>query len=151
MKLIMKTLIIILIIASFLQTTILPIDLVLIILICRAYIKAERQNLYLGFIFGLLTAHLSLTGLGLTSLIYLISIQATQALSRIRLAGNPLLMVPICLILLSFSQAVNSLISQQTLELTNAVFASFLSLPILFLLRLWEERFIVRKEIKLKI
>lgn len=148
---IMKTLIIVLIVASFLQTAILPIDLVLLILICRAYIKSEKQNLFLGFAFGLLTAHLNLTGLGLTSLIYLFVIQATQMLSKIRLAGNPLLIVPISLVLLAFNQGVNALVNHQTLELTQVVFASLLSLPILFLLRLWEERFIVRKEIKLRI
>ncbi|MCL5784650.1 MAG: hypothetical protein M1142_04850 [Patescibacteria group bacterium] len=146
----MKTLIVVLIIAAFLQSTIVPVDLVLIILICRAYVRSERQNLYLGFAFGLLTAHLNLTGLGLQSLIYLAAIQATQALSRIRLAGNPLMIVPICLVFLSFSQAINSFINHQTLELTKVFFVSFLSLPTLFLLRLWEERFIVRKEIKLR-
>lgn len=147
----MKTLIIILIIASFLQTTIIPVDLVLLILICRAYIRSEKQNLYLGFAFGLLTAHLSLTSLGLTSLIYLLVIQFTQILSKLRLAGNPLLIVPVSLVLLSFSQIAYSVINQQTLELTGILFATFLSLPVLFLVRLWEERFVVRKEIKLRV
>lgn len=149
--LIMKTLIIVLIIAAFLQTTILPLDLVLLILICRAYIKPDKSNLYLSFAFGLLISHLNLESLGLQSLIYLIIIAATESLSKSRLAGNPLLIIPISLILLSLNQIMNSLISHQTFELSKLIFASLLSLPILYLVRLWEERFIVRKEIKLKI
>lgn len=146
----MKTLIIILIIASFLQTTIIPIDLVLLILICRAYTKTDQENLYLGFAFGFLVSHLNLFGLGFQSLIYLFSIQSTQVLSKLRLAGNPLLIIPVSLAFLSLNQIAGSVINYQTWELSKVIFASFLSLPILYLVRLWEERFVVRKEIKLR-
>lgn len=147
----MKTLIIILIIAAFLQTTILPIDLCLLILTCRAYVRSDISNLYLAFAAGLLTAHLNLTGIGLQSIIYLSSVQATQILSRLRLAGNPLLIVPISFCLLSLNQLVNSIINHQAVEFPNVIIASLLSLPILSWIRLWEERFIVRKEIKLRV
>lgn len=147
----MKTLIIILIIAAFFQTTIVPIDLVLLILICRAYIKSERANLYLSFAFGLLVSHLNLTSLGLQSLIYLTATAATESLSKIRLAGNPLLIVPISLVFLSLNQIINSVVGSNVLEFPMVIIASFLSLPALYLIRFWEERFIVRKEIKLKI
>lgn len=147
----MKTLIIILITAAFLQSTILPIDLVLIILICRAYIRSEKQNLYLGFAFGLVAAHLNLTTLGLQSFIYLVCIQLTQILSRLRLAGNPLLVVPVSLVFLTINQLVGVYTSAGSFDFAHIILATFLSLPILYLVRLWEERFVVRKEIKLKI
>lgn len=148
----MKTLIIVLILISFLQATIMPIELVLLILICRSYIKEDKANLYLAFAFGLLTSHLTLTPLGLNSLIFLILVQITQVLSKTRLAGNSLLIIPLTLILLSVNQLVTSLIIQQTFFLSPKILLeSFLSLPILYVVRLWEERFVVRKEIKLKI
>lgn len=147
----MKTLILLLIFASFLQTTILPFDLVLLILICRAYIKSDRSNLYLAFAFGLFVSHLNLTNLGLQSLIYLAAIAATESLSKIRLAANPLLIIPISLIFLSLNLMTNSLINHATLEFSKVIFASILSLPILYAVRLWEERFIVKKEIKLRV
>lgn len=147
----MKTLIAILILAAFLQATIVSIDLVLLILICRAYIKSDKANLLLSFAFGLFSSHLNLTGLGLQSLIYLIIIQATQILSKLSLAGNPLLIVPVSLILLSISQFINSLVNHNTFEIWQVIIGSMLSLPILYSLRVWEERFIVRKEIKLRV
>lgn len=146
----MKILIIVLIIAAFLQTTILPIDLVLLILICRSYIKADRANLYLAFFFGILVSHLNLVNIGFQSLIYLGIVEVTEILSKIRLAGNPLLVVPLTFFFLVVNQLANSLLSHNTFELSKIIFACLLSLPILFLVRLWEERFIVRKEIKLK-
>lgn len=147
----MKTLVVILIIVAFLQTTILPIDLVLLILICRAFVKSDRSNLYLGFFFGFLTSHLSLSYLGVQSLIYLVIIQVTESLSKSRLTGHPFWIVPVSFSFLSLNQLINSLFTYQIFSLQKILFASFLSLPTLFLVRLWEERFIVRKEIKLKV
>lgn len=146
----MKTLIIIFIIAAFLQTTILPIDLVLLILICRSYLKSDSSNLYLAFFFGILTAYLNLESIGFMSSIYLILVEATGILSKFRLAGNPFLIVPLTFCFLSFSQFANLILNHSTFAFSNIIIASLLSLPILFLVKLWEERFIVQKEIKLK-
>lgn len=147
----MKTLIIILIIVAFLQTTILPLDLVLLILICRAYIKPDKLTLYLSLGFGLLVSHLDLSPLGLQSVVYLILTVLTGSLSKSPLARNSLLIIPISLVLLFLNQMIISLAAHQTMELAKVIFESLLSLPILYLIRLWEERFIVRKDIKLKV
>lgn len=146
----MKGIIVILIIAAFLQSTILPLDLCLLILICRAYIKQNKSNLYLAFGFGLLIAQLNLINLGLLSLTYIIIIQITEGLSRSRLASNPLLIIPISFVLLLFSHIVNIFLIHQMLDFPKIIIEAFLSLPILFLIRLWEERFVIKKEIKLK-
>lgn len=147
----MKTLILILIVASFLQTTILPMDLVLLILICRAYIRSGSENLYLAFAFGLLNAHLNLTSLGLTSLIYLLAVTFTEGLSKLRLAGHPLLIVPLSLSMLSVNQIVSVyLAGGQAWQLSKVIMPAVLSLPIFYLVKIWEERFVVKKEIKLR-
>lgn len=148
----MKTLIAILILVSFLQSTIIPLDLVLIILICRSYIDSDKSNLILAFSFGLLNAHLNLTTLGLTSLVYLVFVAATESLSKSRLAGNLLLIVPLSLFLMSINQAVPSIVSHQSIRLfPKVLFEALLSLPILYLVKSWEERFIVKKGIKLRV
>lgn len=142
----MKTLIFILIITSFIQTTIVPLDLILIILICRSYIRSDKINLYLGFSFGFLVAFLNLAPLGLQSIFYLIIVQSTQVLAKSRLAGNSLLIIPISFVFLSISQLINS-----SPLFPMVIVGSFLSLPIFYLVKLWEERFIVHKEIKLRV
>lgn len=148
----MKTLILILIVIAFIETTILPLDLGLLILICRSYIKTEKKNLYLALSFGLLVSHLEVLSLGLVSIVYLTAIQLTQMLSKSPLAGPNLLIVPIAFVLLSLNQITTSYLAHQTLELfPKVIIESFLSLPILYFVKLWEERFIVRREIKLKL
>lgn len=136
----MKVLIIILIVASFLQTTILPLDLVLSILISRAYLRAQKSNLFLAFFLGLLISHLTLDPMGVKSMVYLTVVQITQVLSKSRLAGHPFLIIP-----LSF---VFSLLDG---NFYLAVVAATTSLPIFYSLRFWEERFSPAKEIKLRI
>ncbi len=148
----MKTLIAMLIICSLIQYTILPIDLVLIILICRSYLKSDKNNLLLAFSFGLLNGLLNISTLGLTSLIYLFLVAITESLSRSRLAGNLLLIVPLSLVFLTINQLVISVYLHQYLELfPKILIESLLSLPVLYFVRLWEERFIVRKDIKLRV
>ncbi len=140
----MKTLILILILLSFVQTTILPLDLVLIILICRAYIKTQQENLYLAFGFGLLLSHLQLLLFGILSIFYLISIMLTQLFTKSPLAGRSLLIIPMSfVILLGFNHDLQLF--------PKVIIESLFSLPILYLLKLWEERFVVKKEIKLRI
>ncbi len=147
----MKTLIVILIIASFLQSTIIPINLGLMILICRAYIVSDKANLYLAFVFGLFISHLNLSRLGIESLIFLVIVSATGLLSRLRLADNPLLIIPVTFVFLFADQLVGSYLAYQVFDFSKIIIASFLSLPALYLIRAWEERFIVQKDIKLKI
>lgn len=148
----MKTLVVILIIASFLQTTVLPIDLVLMILICRSYIKISPSNLYLAFIFGVLISHLNLVTLGLDSLIFIVCVQITQGLSKTRLAGNSLLIIPITFVLLSLSGILTSVFLNQSLEIfPKVLLESLIALPLLYALKMWEERFKVSGDIKLKI
>lgn len=148
----MKTLIAILTILAFLQTTIIPLDLVLIILICRAYLKTDETNLYLAFGFGLLLSFLQLTPLGLLSIIYLSLIQLTQLSTKFPLIRRSFLIIPVSFFLLSLNQLANYLFFHQSLQLfPRVVIESLLSWPLLFLIKLWEERFVVKKEIKLKI
>ena len=148
----MKTIIIILIIAAFLQTTILPLDLVLIILICRAYVRAEKQNLYLAFFIGLAQSHLKLTPIGIQSILYLLFVQVTQMLSKSRLAGNSFIIIPLSFTFLATFEVINSQVIHQNLQIfPKVLIESILALPTLYILKLWEERFIVPKDIKLKI
>ena len=147
----MKALIIVLIIAAFLQATILPLDLILIILTCRSFIKSGKSNLYLAFASGLFLGHLTLTPMGLQSIIFLILIQATESLSKSRLSENPLSLIPICFIAIALNQITLSLFTQSTLQLTPKIYEAILALPIFYFVRFWEERFIVRREIKLRI
>lgn len=142
----MKTLISVLVVLAFIQTSIVSIDLILLVLVSRAYVVPGRANYYLAFGLGIFAGQLNLTTLGILSMFYLIAVAATEALSKFRLAGNPLAIVPVIFALVLLKQPILN----QPIELTEAIFSSIFALPVLYALRLWEERFIVHKDIKLK-
>lgn len=149
----MRLLVAILIIAAFLQTTFLPLNLVLLILILRSYIKVDKQNLILAFGFGILISLLEQNPLGIHSIIYLFLVQLTHLLAKTPISRNLLGVVPLTLVLLTIDHLLTSFASGQTIQIVPAqlLVESILSLPIYIVLRVWEERFIVKPDIKLKI
>ncbi len=148
----MRTTVFILILAAFLQEAVIPLNLVLLILICRSFISPGRVNLFLAFAFGMFTAYLTLNNLGFQSFIFLLILQLTQGISKTRFfSTHSLLIVPLTFILLSANALAFSLINQQSVQFSPKILIeSLLALPILFSLKLWEERFITKKDIKLR-
>lgn len=147
----MKTTIFILTVISFLQTTIIPVNLVLIILICKSIIDQDENNLFLAFGFGLFNAHLTLGNLGLQSFLYLILIQITLIVSRWRFSIHWLQIYPLTVLLLSIYVFALAIVGQRSVQIFPQVFIeSLFSLPVYFIIKLWQERFIVKKDIKLK-
>lgn len=147
----MKTFIFVLIAVAFIESTFLPLDLVLITLICRSFLKADKANLYLAFGFGLVVSHLKLLPLGLQSILFLALVQITGNLSKSRLSSNAFLIIPICFVAILINQIMVAIFTYQPLELLPKIYGAFLSLPVFYLIRFWEERFVVRKEIRLRV
>lgn len=148
----MKAIIAILILAAFLQSTVLSVDLVLIILILRSYIRVEKANYFLALFMGLFVSHLNFAPLGVESIIYLMLVQVTHMAAKSRFSENALTVVPLTLTLLSIHTSLSAWVSEQSIQLWPKVaIESFLSLPLYLVIKFWEERFVVRKDIKLRI
>ncbi len=148
----MKTLLVILIVLSFLQATIVPINLVLIILIARSLIRKDKANLYLAFTFGLLSSFFNQSTLGLESILYLLIVEATHIFSKSRFADNSLLIIPLTLVFLSANQSLLAWAGHESIVLfPNLIWEVLLSLPLFYMVKFWEERFVVSRGIKLKV
>lgn len=147
----MKALIIILILIAFLQSALLPIDLVLIMLIVRSFIISERNNLWLAFGLGLLVSLLTAQILGLHSLIYLISVILVHLAKKSQLTGSWLTVLPLVLISSLLLQLIQLLTLGQSITWSNILYQLFSTIPIYFGLKLWEERFVIPAYIRLKL
>lgn len=146
----MNLLIAVLFFITFLEGTILPFDLVLVILIARSFIVAQKSNYYLAFFFGLLASFLLGYPLGFLSLIYLFSVQVSHMIKTTNLAAYWIAILPLTIFLLFFEQFVLKLLGLANFNLSFLIIPTILILPVYFIVRFWEERFIVSKEIKLK-
>lgn len=148
----MRPLILILVIAAFLQTTILPIDLVLMILVLRTYIVREKEDLYLAFGMGLLISHLNNMPLGAQSIIYLVLVVLSQIVSRLPISASIFTVIPLVLFTSSINIVIGALISGSSIQIfPQLIINAIVAIPLYILIRFWEERFVVKPEIKLKI
>ncbi len=139
----MKTLIFVFILILFLQTTIVPVNLFLSVLILRSFLRPGKENLFLAFTLGLLLSFLNNSSLGLYSLLFICLSEATQIIAKSRLGKHILIATG----LVVFAQAIFSLFN----HLSNIYIEIFFAVPLYFLVKFWEERFIIKPEIKLKI
>lgn len=146
----MKGLIIILVFASLIQSTFLPINLVLTILIIRSFIVDTKSNFYLAFIFGLVVSLLQGQMMGLISLINLFSVSLVTVLKRSQIVQNLITLMLAGVVLLTIDNIIQSLIAQASLDFKLAIYQTIILIPMYLLVRFLEERFVVQEEIKLK-
>ncbi|MCL4367469.1 hypothetical protein M1563_04860 [Patescibacteria group bacterium] len=147
----MSAIVLFLILLSFLEATILPGPWVLVALIARSFIIDSKSNYYLAFAFGLLIALLTATPLGILSLIYLIIVKIVHLLSKLPFSSKWWMVVPICLVMLILAEGLQSLVFHYSINFIQIILQTIASVPLYFLLRIWEERFYPQKEVRLKI
>ena len=148
----MKTLIVVLILFSFLQATLIPFDLVLIFLILRAYEISGKENLYLAFGFGLLVSYLENSPLGVYSLIYLGLILTTQFYKKTPISSSLLFGLPLIVMILSINLIITSLLFSSSIQLfPRVLYETLVAVPVYFILKNWEERFVFKNEVKLRV
>lgn len=146
----MIPIVIILALASLLQTTLLSLDLVVLVLIARAFILDEKSNFWLAFGFGLILALLSGYPLGSLSLAYLLVVAVVSSIRKTPLDTHPLIIVPMTFILLACIAWLEKILFGMKLSMGIIILETILVLPVYLILRFWEERFIPKKDIKLK-
>ncbi len=147
----MKSLFFILTIAAFLQTTFLPINLVLIIIICRSVAYNETSNYYYAFFAGIILGLLSAHNLGFFGLVFLIIVKLAHIIRKLPITTNIFTIIIITFALTYLTALMELFFLKISLNLQKIIIESLISLPVFVLIRIWEERFIVRSDIKLKI
>lgn len=151
----MVTVVATLLLLSFLEGSVLPFSLVFMILICRAFVVPERSNFYLAFWFGLLLSLLLGFPLGSLSLFYLLIILLIGFIRKAQFSANWLAAWPLAFVLLGFHQLAVSFFSGISLTYAfrwqTLLVEEVMILPVYFIVRFWEERFVPKREIRLKV
>ncbi len=140
-----------LILFCFLQEAFLPFNLVLLVLISRAFVVDEKENYYLAFAFGLLLSFLAGYPLGVLSIIYLSLVFAIHIFRRMQFATHLLTLIPIAAVSLFLDGAARSLMLSSSFDLKLFLPQIILIIPVYLATLFWEERFIPKKDLKLKV
>jgi len=147
----MKFYILLLIIGGFLQTSFLPLNLILILIIGRALVTDDLANYYLAFFGGIFLSILAVTNLGFWPLALLTVVKLAYLSKKLPLSKNGLTAFAIGLILIFGIDFGEAKILQRSFQLNRAIIEAVLLVPIYYFLKFWEQRFIVKPEVKLKI
>ena len=140
-----------LILFCFLQEAFLPFNLVLLVLVSRAFVVSEKENYYLAFAFGLLLSFLAGFSLGVLSITYLSLVFVIHMFRRIQFVTHPVIVIPIAAVSLFLDSTIRSLFISSSLNLMSFITQIILIIPVYFATLFWEERFIPKKDIKLKV
>lgn len=147
----MKLFAFLLLIAAFLQTAFIPLNLCLLILICRSFAIHSKQNYYLALIAGVYLGILSTTNVGFWPLIFVVAVLVTHILRLIPISGRSLTIIPIAFSILFVVSIVESVVMKTPFLWWYPLISSLLSLPIFIIIREWEDRFISKTGVKLKV
>ena len=138
-----------LIILSFLQASLIPVDFILLALIARSFVSSDKSNYFLAFAFGILVSLLSGKLLGSPSIFYIFPVFLASLLRKSPFLTNPVLVFLSAAFLVILAHILKVLQGVSPNFILVAMEVAFI-LPVYFAVRFWEERFVPGKEIKLK-
>lgn len=122
----------------------------MLLLISRGMIIKDRLNLYCAFSSGLFLGLLSSINLGFYALIFLIIVEGVEVIRKSPLTSNFLTVIPISLGGLLLVSLMEKLFFSQAIDVSSLIVSSLLALPVYLFVRFWEERFVVRAPLKLR-
>ena len=147
----MKTFLVLLVLASLIQSAFLPINLCLVLIICRSLVVTDSSNYFLALITGIFIGLLTATNIGLLSLLFILVVKLIYLLKKLPLANNTATVIPLSLIVIVIFTLIQNLVIQQKINYLLQLIEALLCLPTYILIRMWEERFIPRQGVKLKV
>jgi cell shape-determining protein MreD len=143
--------IILLILITFIQTSVLAIDLVLLFLIVRSFSVESKSNYLLAFFFGLLVSLLNAEILGIMSIFYLLIVKIVHIIKSMTFAQNWVTIFPLTAVILIVSFFVKSLVLKTGQDFNLVILQLLLVLPIYIIVAFWEERFLGKTDLRLKL
>lgn len=147
----MKSFLGFLIIAALLQTAFIPFNLCLILIIARSFIVNDRSNYFLAFFGGIFLSILSGSVIGFWPIVFLAVVKLIQIIKGMPILSNFQTILPISTLILILISFLEQLFFNQTINFMRIFWESLILFVLYFLVKFWEERFVVRSEIKLKI
>jgi cell shape-determining protein MreD len=147
----MKVFIFLLILAAFLQSSVMPVNLVLLLLIARSLVVSGKENLIAAFLGGVLIGFLQAENLGFWCLVLLLVVKLVSTSRKLPVSKNIFTVAFISTLAIVLVNFLHQLIFKQTLDQWVVISEIILSLPIYACMLFWEERFVVKGEERLKL
>jgi hypothetical protein len=146
----MKTLLLLITLFAFLQSAFLPVNLVMVILVARALVVPDRENLFLAFFGGIILSFLTQVNLGYFPLIFILVVKLGEFIKTFPVSFNIFMIFLSGSVLIAIVGGLNMLFISQNMSLYTHLVEAILVVPFYFVIKLWEERFVVKSHMKLR-
>lgn len=147
----MKTLLLLITFFAFLQSAFLPVNLILVAIIARSMVLEDKSNYFLAFMAGLILSFLTLVNLGYYPLIFIIAVKSISLLKKLPVSFSPLMIFLYGSLVIAGIAMVNDFFIGVQIKIYPQLVEAILVLPAYYLVKIWEERFIIKPQIKLKV
>lgn len=147
----MKLFFIFLLLAVFIQSSFLGINLALVLITARSFASDNKSNFYFAFMAGVLIGVLTSQNIGIWALAFVILVKALQVVKKLPVSANYLTIFPYSLVLILLIDFLTSLNLHFSFQIYKPVIEAVLVVPIFVIIKFWEERFVPTPAIKLKI
>lgn len=135
---------------AFTQSAFLPFNLVLVLLVARSLAVEDRNNLVLAFAGGLVLSFLTQVNLGYWPLVFILTVKLTAMVKKLPISFNPLIIFLSGSVIVLLVALTGSLFINEKIQIFSHIIESVLIVPVFYLVRAWEERFVVKGAIKLR-
>lgn len=146
----MKTLLLLITLFAFLQSAFLGVNLVLVLLIARSLVVSDRDNLYMAFFGGLILSFLTQINLGYLPLVFILIVKLGEFIKTFPLSFNLLMIFVSGSVLIAIASGLNMIFIDQNLNLYIHLIETILVVLFYFVIKLWEERFVIKSHMKLR-
>lgn len=147
----MKTFLLVLSLFAFLQSAFLPINMVLVLIIARSLVVEDRENLFAAFFGGLILSFLAQVNLGYYPLLFIFIVKIAGMLKKLPVSFNYLMVFLSGIFLITIGTLLNSFFIGINFEIYSHIIEAILVLPVYYLIKFWEDRFIVKPHMKLRV
>lgn len=147
----MRLFIILILLSAFIQTSFLPINLCLILILSRSLVSYKRSNYILGTVSGIILGVLNGQNIGFWALVFLIVSAIIHSTKKLPFSFTYITVIPIAFLASLMVSFLEKTFFGQTINFVKVFIEAFLTLPAYIFIKFWEERFVVRTDIKLKI
>jgi hypothetical protein len=147
----MKLFIFIFFLLTLLQTSFVPLNLCLILLICRSYASHQRSNYYLALAGGLYLGILSAANLGFWPIVMLMVVLLMHIIRLLPITARYLTVIPVTLVVVLAVSWIENFFLKTPLIWWYPVISAMIALPVYIVVREWEDRFVAKPGIKLRV
>lgn len=147
----MRLFIVALILSAFFQSAFLPLNLCLCLVISRSFVSESKSNLIAAFFGGILLGFLNGQNIGFWALVFLILAKIIYVSKNLPFAQSPKVILPLAFLLIVGVEQIERVFLGIEFNLIRSIIETLLCIPLYIAIRFWEERFVMRGDVRLKL